>query len=866
MPPVCDIVLPRTAAATLRSGPAWLDRLARQRWFWAAARFAAVVFFLVTSADCLLAYLPFTYYEVQLGGLLPSLNWFVRFHPYCYWAVLLLLAVSMKGDLACRELRRQVSALLVLLGTAGLLLMVHPLLSSLQNNAGSLVWSLVFLLPLAGIGAIDFLAGRTAVRWGDVVVNEQERIFATLCSSALYVAGVYALVFALRYLRPAQAGFTLGQWLIAAAWSALSHLMLFVSVFLVFSLLTGIAGLFSRAAKAEFFLETAALALAMMAIIRYVIFSAISFSGPAAWLVAGLTALAVVVSGAGLALRLHRPADGPACSGLSVLLRPLRFIESLKPPYSYLPLLAIFLLAYFLAARTAIFDWGYLFQELGVLLVWFLGFAVIFLTARPLRWKPPLAGLFGGTMMVLVVYVAGLGLAPRWERWFQNSQSGSSLLEEYADYDVSFRLAYHTLAPAHSSLFSSGSDSFYSFLAQNTHIPRSVPVSPVDVNLVASLQPTTVARPNIFVFVIDSLRRDYLSPYNSRVGFTPAIAAFAADSVILQNVFTQYGGTGLSEPAIWTGSLLLHKQYITPFYPMNALQKLLNTDGYRLFVAEDEILRSIVQPSSSLVQLAEDATPAKQEFCRTLSDLQGRLADRSDSRPVFAYAQPQNIHISVINHEGRSTPRGESYPGFDAPYASRLHRVDACFGGFIQFLRSAGLYDNSVVILTSDHGDSLGEGGRWGHAYTLFPEIVRVPLIFHLPPSLRTGLYVDPARLAFLTDITPTLYYLLGHRNVEHNPLFGRPLFTRTPEEQDAYLRDSYLVVSSYAPVYGVVSNNGRTLFVADGVNYTDEYFDLSANVPTFMPITATVRAEKQALIRDYVLDISRFYHFHGVH
>ena len=83
------------------------------------------------------------------------------------------------------------------------------------------------------------------------------------------------------------------------------------------------------------------------------------------------------------------------------------------------------------------------------------------------------------------------------------------------------------------------------------------------------------------MIVIDSLRRDYLSPYNSGVDFTPGVAEFARESIVLENTFTRYGGTGLSEPSIWVGGMILHKQYVTPFRPMNALQKLIESQGYR---------------------------------------------------------------------------------------------------------------------------------------------------------------------------------------------------------------------------------------------------------------------------------------------
>src|SRR5204863_2345430 len=168
---------------------------------------------------------------------------------------------------------------------------------------------------------------------------------------------------------------------------------------------------------------------------------------------------------------------------------------------------------------------------------------------------------------------------------------------------------------------------------------------------------------------------------------------------------------------------------------------------------------------------------------------------------------------------------GAKYGDFYPPYASRIRRFDACFGKFEQHLKARGLYDNSVIVLTADHGDSLGEEGRWGHAYTLVPEVVRVPLIVHLPKQYQ-GLYSSPNSVAFQSDITPTLYYLLGHKPTMKEEFYGSALFTENASEQKARNRD-YMVAASYAAVYGMLSDNGKSLFVSDAVNYKDSMFDI---------------------------------------
>ena len=145
-----------------------------------------------------------------------------------------------------------------------------------------------------------------------------------------------------------------------------------------------------------------------------------------------------------------------------------------------------------------------------------------------------------------------------------------------------------------------------------------------------------------------------LSPYNSKVQFTPAIEQFSHDSVKFENAFTHYGGTGLSEPSIWVGGLMFHKQYIQPFAPMNALEKLLTTDGYKELVSKDSILANILDPkrfeSGSAVDVDENHANVAYDFCETTESLKARLT--SPVSPLFVYAQPQNIHISVIQREG----------------------------------------------------------------------------------------------------------------------------------------------------------------------------------------------------------------------
>jgi arylsulfatase A-like enzyme len=165
-------------------------------------------------------------------------------------------------------------------------------------------------------------------------------------------------------------------------------------------------------------------------------------------------------------------------------------------------------------------------------------------------------------------------------------------------------------------------------------------------------------------------------------------------------------------------------------------------------------------------------------------------------------------------------------------------------------------------FLTADHGDSLGEQGRWGHAYTIFPEILRIPLIVHLPKAWQQKYVANPDLLAFNTDITPSLYYMLGHRPIQNNELFGKPLFAEHREELFAYKHDDYLVSSSYAAVYGILSGEGRYLYTADAVNLKDSWFDLSEEKPSARAVTSSMRISYEKLIREKIKLISALYKF----
>jgi len=129
-------------------------------------------------------------------------------------------------------------------------------------------------------------------------------------------------------------------------------------------------------------------------------------------------------------------------------------------------------------------------------------------------------------------------------------------------------------------------------------------------------------------------------------------------------------------------------------------------------------------------------------------------------------------------------------PAIAALYHGGYREFDAWFGEFWDFLERSGLRDDTIVVVTADHGEELLERGNVGHASTtrqgqLFEEIVRLPLFVWLPPGMRPRGGKPPEmrprgnpqnQASDHLDIMPTLIALLGQkpaRVLEGRDLFG---------------------------------------------------------------------------------------------
>jgi tetratricopeptide (TPR) repeat protein len=137
----------------------------------------------------------------------------------------------------------------------------------------------------------------------------------------------------------------------------------------------------------------------------------------------------------------------------------------------------------------------------------------------------------------------------------------------------------------------------------------------------------------------------------------------------------------------------------------------------------------------------------------------------------------------------------------DAGYTAQLQHVDQVLGGFRDFLIREGFWDQSVVLLLSDHGESLGEHGESAHGYFVYESTLHVPLLIHWPGGQHPQLADRPAGLiAGLIDVAPTI---LDFLHIAKPPSFrGRSLTAGTGPvfSESVYARDTF----GWAPLFAL--------------------------------------------------------------
>lgn len=316
---------------------------------------------------------------------------------------------------------------------------------------------------------------------------------------------------------------------------------------------------------------------------------------------------------------------------------------------------------------------------------------------------------------------------------------------------------------------------------------------------------------NLIVINIDTLRADHLGCYGYTRDTSPFIDSLARQGVLLEEARSNSSYTRESVAVLLSGSLPSRSGSVgwtaTPSATRATLAVLLARAGYRtgffsattvltdpLFTRGFQTVEHLTDrwgvsglgPKLSAEALAFAKRGGDGPFLMYLHylDPHGPYDPPPDLYRRFApapFASPVNLYSDVRPHLeelvaqgfGPGEPRFEDMVlRYDAEIAGTDRAIAELFAG----LGSVGLLDRTLVVLTADHGEEFLDHGFVEHAWTLYDEVLRVPLIFWAPRALPAA---RVARRAATVDVLPTLLRLMVIPH-DRGDLDGEPLFDVT--------------------------------------------------------------------------------------
>lgn len=298
---------------------------------------------------------------------------------------------------------------------------------------------------------------------------------------------------------------------------------------------------------------------------------------------------------------------------------------------------------------------------------------------------------------------------------------------------------------------------------------------------------------NVVIYLIDAQRADHLMPYGYARPTSPVINEFAKSSVVFEKAYSQVSWTRASVASIESGlypSSHLVEGRLDAF-PDNLpnLQSELRKHGYHAygFITNGNIssLFNFGKDFDEYIRLGEDKN-RKEIHVQSgpLIDTVERYFDNNPySTPFFLYVHATDPHAPYtadpefslaidgcdINNPEMFNQKGENSRIFskeeidcmESLYDSETRRADHNFGRLLDMLKRKNLYDNSIIIVTGDHGESFFEHGSWGHGKTLYESEIRVPIIIHFPHNRFAGMRI-PDNVRHI-DLLPTLLSAFGY-------------------------------------------------------------------------------------------------------
>jgi tetratricopeptide (TPR) repeat protein len=334
---------------------------------------------------------------------------------------------------------------------------------------------------------------------------------------------------------------------------------------------------------------------------------------------------------------------------------------------------------------------------------------------------------------------------------------------------------------------------------------------------------TRTPSPDIVIVTWDTVRADHAGPDSVIPNLTPRLNELARDGVRFTHARTPSPITLPAHAALMTG--LRPDETGVRTNGLFALPESATTLAERAkdagYATGAFISAAVLNPEYGLNQGfdtynaggggTESSTSFAERPANTTVDAAlGWMATRGET-PTFLWVHLFDAHLPLQAPAAFAT----AHP--DNGYAAEIAFADAETGRLFDGLAALGRLDRSLIAVTSDHGEGLGEHGEATHAYFAYDSTVRVPLILRAGPT--SGITTKPGVVrgpAFLTDLAPTLIELLKWPTM---PTSGTSLVASLQTGTPLPPRELYIECAEpafafgTAPVFGVIDSAGDSWF-----------------------------------------------------
>ena len=355
------------------------------------------------------------------------------------------------------------------------------------------------------------------------------------------------------------------------------------------------------------------------------------------------------------------------------------------------------------------------------------------------------------------------------------------------------------------------------------------------------------ARPElkrIIIISVDTLRADHLGCYGYPLNTSPNIDAFARDGIRFSNC---YSLTPLTAPSFSTmlTSLPPHehgakRNGLSIYRKIKTLPYFLKRYGYRsaafvsnwplrkklggLHVYFDSYHEVFTKKRYLGIMQNEGIAPAVTE--KTIKWLED-----NNKKRFFLWVQYSDPHFPYIKHDKftfdySKLPAGTYPPGTRTAriekYDSEIAYTDYHIGKLIDKLKELGIYEDTLIVLHADHGESFGEHNYFKHGRKLYNSTLHVPLVFKLPGNRERGI-VRRENVSVI-DIGPTIFSaleILIHSQMKGIPLLEsdgidpkREILLETYGGAVHFRRNSKKYHLKIKPIrYGIVSGDFKIIY-----------------------------------------------------